>query len=373
MAKSSGKQANGAGVYSKRRGALMRRARAQKVDAVLVSRMEDVGWLSGFTGHDSHLLVGDRWACLVTDGRYDEQAAGECAGIEIHTRKAGVGEAAADVLKGRRVRRLGIQRLVSVDFHEKLIEELPKKRIKPVADMVSPLRAVKDDGEVRAISKAARVAEKALKELLAAGVKAWVGRTERDIAAELDYRMALAGADGPAFGTIVAAGPNGSRPHHQPGSRRVRPGEAVLVDWGARVAGYCSDLTRVVFTGRIPPKLAEIYDVVRRAQAAGIAAARAGVGCKAVDAAARKVIADAGFGERFTHSLGHGLGRQVHESPGLGRKSKLRLRAGMIVTVEPGIYVPGFGGVRIEDDVLITREGCRRLTRLPRDAGAMTL
>ena len=164
-----------------------------------------------------------------------------------------------------------------------------------------------------------------------------------------------------------------ARPHHQPGSARIRRGAWVLIDWGARVAGYCSDLTRVVFIGRIPPRMGEVYEVVRRAQAAGIAAARSGAGCKSVDAAARRVIEEAGYGEQFMHSLGHGLGRQVHEFPGLGRKAKKRLRAGMVVTIEPGIYLPGVGGVRIEDDILITRDGCRRLSGLSRDAGAMML
>jgi Xaa-Pro aminopeptidase len=361
-------------VFAGRRRAAARRAAAEKVHAVLVSRPEDVGYLSGFTGDDSFLLLGDGWSRLITDGRYGEQAREQCPDVEVHVRKGGVAESVAEALKGRRVRRLGVQgEQVTVQFHKRLVSKLPTKRIKPLTDLLAPLRAVKDDGEVRAIRKAVRVAEKAFREVLAMGVGWWVGKTERDLAAELDYRMRLAGAEGPSFNTIVAVGPHGARPHHQPGSAKVRRGTPVLIDWGARVAGYCSDLTRVVFVGRIPPRMPEVYEAVRRAQAAAIAAARPGVGCKAVDAAARRVIDEAGYGEQFLHSLGHGLGRQVHEFPGLGRKAKKRLRAGMVVTFEPGIYLPGFGGVRIEDDVVITRDGCRRLSSLPRDAGAMRL
>jgi len=221
--------------------------------------------------------------------------------------------------------------------------------------------------------RAIRIAEKAFKEMLALGAKGWVGRTERDLAAELEYRMRRLGADRPSFPTILAAGAHGSVPHYSPGSTRVRPGQAVLVDWGARADGYCSDLTRVVFTGTIPAKLREIYEVVRRAQEAGIAAIRSGVGCRAVDAAARRVIAEAGYGEQFGHGLGHGLGREVHEAPGLGKLSADRLKSGMVVTVEPGIYLPGIGGVRIEDDVLVTASSARRLSSLPRDIDAMRL
>jgi len=361
-------------VFARRRRAAMRRAAAEKVHAVLISRAEDVGYLSGFTGHDSFLLIGDGWVRLITDGRYGEQAEGQCPGVDVHVRKGGVADAVADGLRGRRVRRLGVQGdQVTLQFHKALASKLPAKRIQAMVGLLAPLRAVKDDGEVRAIRKAIRVAERAFRDVLALGGKAWIGATERDLAAELDYRMRRGGAEGPAFETIVAAGAHGSRPHHQSGSTRIRRGAPVLIDWGAKVAGYCSDLTRVVFLGRIPPRLADVYDVVRRAQAAGIAAARPGVSCGSVDAAARRVIDEAGYGERFVHNLGHGLGRQVHESPGLARKSKRRLRAGMVVTVEPGIYLPGLGGVRIEDDVLLTPGGTRRLTSLPRDAGAMVL
>jgi Xaa-Pro aminopeptidase len=204
-------------------------------------------------------------------------------------------------------------------------------------------------------------------------MKNFVGRTERQIAADLDHRMMDLGADAPAFDTIIAVGANGSKPHHRPGSRRVKPGDPVLIDWGARVVGYCGDLTRVLFMGTIPPKFTELYTAVLSAQQAGVKAIRASVSCRSVDTAARSVIEKAGYGETFVHSLGHGLGRNVHESPSLSKISEQTLRAGMVVTVEPGIYIPGLGGVRIEDDVLVTARGAKRLSRLSSDIEKMIL
>ncbi len=246
-------------------------------------------------------------------------------------------------------------------------------KLKSVSGVMYELRAVKDDLEVKAIRRAVSIAQKAFKQLFGLGVKGWVGRSESDIAGQLEYFMRLSGAQGASFDTIVAAGPNGSKPHYRPGTRVIRRNEPVLIDWGAVVGGYCSDLTRVVFTGKIPPKVVEVYEVVLRAQKAGISAIRAGVACKSADKAARDVIDAAGYGDNFIHSLGHGIGRFVHEVPSLAGANKARLRSGMVVTVEPGIYLPGIGGVRIEDDILVTGDGPRRLSTLRRDISAMIL
>jgi Xaa-Pro aminopeptidase len=283
-------------------------------------------------------------------------------------------EALAATLKGRRVRAIGVQAEHFTLAHQSAFAKaLGGRSIKAIPHVPAGLRAVKDAGEIRAIRRSIRVAERAFKEMFSQGKRGFVGRCEREVAAELDYRMRLAGASAPAFETIVAAGPHASRPHYRPGGRRIAPDEAVLIDWGAMTDCYCSDLTRVVFTGRIPPKIAEIYEVVLRAQVAGIAAVRAGRACGAVDAAARDVIGRAGWGDNFTHGLGHGIGREIHELPGLVSRMKTRLRAGMVVTVEPGIYLPGVGGVRIEDDVLVSVDGPVRLGSLPTAARAMVL
>jgi len=353
--------------FASRRRAAARKAGGAKLDALLVTHPPDVGYLSGFSGDSSWLVLGGRWARLITDGRFGEQAEKECPDLEVDVRKGSLPAPVAAAIKGRGVRRLGFQkRRVSVAVREQLAGEISERRLRPAGGQISALRVVKDPHELKIIRRAVRIAEQAFAELIAAGVKGLVGRSEREIAAELDYRMRLAGADRPAFETIVASGPNGSNCHYRPADRRLGRGEALLVDWGASAGGYCSDLTRVVFMGTIPPELAEVYEVVARAQAAGIAACRPGTACKTPDAEARKVIESAGYGKQFVHGLGHGVGREVHEAPGLARGQKARLRAGMVVTVEPGIYLPGTGGVRLEDDVLVTSGGPRQLSSVPK-------
>ena len=362
------------GVYAQRRRRALAKLRSAGADAMLVTSPFDVSYLTGFTGDDSFLLVGKGWATLVTDSRFAEQVAKECGDIDCHVRNGGLDAAVAGLLKGRGIRKLGFDpRKMTVKLKSDLAAKLSSGKLVEVTEVVSSLRIAKDDLELAAMRKAIRIAEKAFKEMMALGAKGWIGRTERDLAGELEYRMRQAGADKASFPTILAAGAHGSIPHYIPASTRIRPNQAVLVDWGARVDGYCSDLTRVVFTGTIPAKIREIYEVVRKAQAAGIAAIRPGVCCKTVDVAARECIAKAGFGEKFGHGLGHGLGREVHEAPGLGKASNTRLKCGMVVTVEPGIYLPGTGGVRIEDDVLVTSTSARRLSSLPRDIDAMRL
>ena len=211
------------------------------------------------------------------------------------------------------------------------------------------------------MNKALRNAEEAF---LAMRKTIKVGQTEQEMAARLEYEMKLRGASGPSFPTICAEGANSALPHASPGQRKVKRGSAVLFDWGARVNGYCSDLTRMVFVGSIPRKIGEIYEIVLEAQLAAIDAIRPGRRMCDVDAVARKIVTDAGYGERFNHGLGHGLGIDVHEAPSLSWRSKAKLEPGMLVTAEPGIYLPGIGGVRIEDDVLVTRTGKRVLSKL---------
>jgi Xaa-Pro aminopeptidase len=359
---------------SRRRKAFARARVAARVDSFLVTQPEDVRYLSGFTGEDSYLLIHRGGAVLITDGRFKEQAQRDCPGVEAFIRTGAMSEAVAKLAAPRRLRRLGVQAAhMTLALREALEKAGAPRRVEPLPDVVGGLRMVKDAGEIAATLKAVRAAERALRELLALGRRGWVGRRERDLAAELDYRMRLAGAQGPSFETIVAVGPHASLPHHRPGPTRVVDGTIVLVDWGARVGGYCSDLTRVVAVGRIPPRLAEAHEVVLRAQSAGIAACRAGARLASVDRAARDVVESAGLGKYFVHGLGHGVGLAIHEPPALGGRSKGSLKSGSVVTVEPGVYLPGVGGVRIEDDVVVLPGGCRRLSRLPRDLRSMTL
>ena len=358
----------------KRLSALRRVCRRAGVDAVLLTDPRHVRYISGFTGEDSFLLVEPRRVTLLTDGRFAEQARIECPAVRAVVRTGPMRDAVREALRERPVRRLGIEgRSMTVARRTELARALKGVRLKALGGEVEALREVKDAAELKAIRKAVRVAEGAFRDLLAGGRKAFVGRRESEVAADLEYRMRQRGAERASFETIVAAGTHAALPHYRPGRTRIRAGQPVLIDWGAVVAGYSSDLTRVVFTGSMPAPVARIYDIVLCAQRAGVKAVRAGVTGGSVDAAARRVIDRAGYGERFGHGLGHGVGLDVHEGPRLGSKARGRLRAGMVVTVEPGIYLPGIGGVRIEDDVLVTGRGRKVLSALPKDLDDIVL
>jgi Xaa-Pro aminopeptidase len=365
------------GVEAGRRRRLATRLKREGLDALLVTSPANVRYLSGFTGEDSYLLVRVGAAVLLTDGRFAEQARLDCPRIEHFIRKGSMAAAVAAAVRGDgapALRRVGLEAAhVSLSLFAKLAKLLSRRLFRQTHDLVEDLRLVKDAHELSAIREAVRVAQDAFKGLIARGAKSLVGRSEAEVAAELDYRMRQLGAEAASFPTIVAAGAHAALPHYRPGATRIRSGQGVLFDWGAIVEGYCSDLTRVVFVGRIPPQLGRIYEVVHRAQAAGIAAVKAGRSVRAVDAAAREVIAEAGFGEQFGHGLGHGVGLEIHEGPTMGARAKGRLRRGNVVTVEPGIYLPGVGGVRIEDDVLVRSGRAEVLSNLPSRLQAMVL
>ncbi|MCK5114677.1 MAG: aminopeptidase P family protein [Phycisphaerae bacterium] len=338
---------------------------AASVQGFLVVNPVDVRYLTGFTGDDSFLLIAKNHAVLLTDGRYTQQGTEECPGVEIFTRDCPMHKALEKVIRGKKIRKLGIQPLyITLDWQKKLIAEIGKRKLVEIPPIIPNLRTIKDADEIACIRKSVKIAEKAFRTLQNRGVSYWIGKTERQLAAKLDYLMRLGGADKSAFDTIVAVGKNAALPHYRPADCKVKRGDSILIDWGATQNGYCSDLTRVVFAGTIPPLMESVYPVVRAAQRAAIDAIRPGKQCRTIDAVARKIIDDAGHGDAFSHSLGHGLGRDVHEAPGLARSVKTPLRAGMIVTVEPGIYLPDVGGVRIEDDVLVTAGGCEKLSSL---------
>ncbi len=350
--------------YTRRRRRLVKKL---SVPAAIISAPEDVTYLSGFTGEDSWLLLGRGCGHLITDGRFTEQAQKQCPELEVHTRKKSRSKVCRKILSGRRIRRVAVQaEHLTIAARDSIARDMKGIRLVPAEGVVSGLRIIKDKDEICAIRRAVKVAQQAFARLLAGGVSKLIGRREREIAADLEYYMKLAGADGPSFPTIVAAGAHASGPHWRPDSTKLRADQVLLIDWGANVGGYCSDLTRVMFTGRIPPKLARMYRVVYSAQAAAIDAIRPGVAYKTVDAAAREVIDRAGFGDNFGHGIGHGLGLVVHDVPRLGPGLNERLRKGMVVTVEPGIYIPGLGGVRIEDDIEVTARGYRRLSKKAR-------
>jgi Xaa-Pro aminopeptidase len=289
-----------------------------RCDALLVTNLTNVRYLCGFTGSAGTLLVRSGDAVLFTDGRRSY-----------------------------------------VDSFGSGVELVPTEGV------VETLRRVKDAGELARIEAACGIADVALASVLKSLLEL---PTEREFGLELDFAMRRMGASDVSFETIVASGPNGAKPHARPSERRISPGELVVLDFGALVDGYHSDMTRTVCVGDpATSRLVEIDAVVRGAQAAGVAAVRAGVGAREVDDVCRSFIADAGFGDRFVHGTGHGVGLDIHEFPILGQTATASLDAGFVVTVEPGVYLPEEGGVRIEDSVVVTADGCRPLTHAPKD------
>lgn len=338
------------------------------VDGVLVTDAEDVRYLSGFRGDDATLVVGPDVALLCTDARYWEQVREEVTAAELSevTDRSLLAHSAAEaerVLGAGAA--LGYQGDALSHAAHRRLRRAYDGRLRDVRQSVTLLRAVKDEREVAAMRRAAAVTDEALGLVAARGL---VGRRERDVAWDLRAEYHRLGAEGEAFSAIVATGDHGAQAHALPGDRVIASGELVVVDTGARVDGYCSDITRTYAAGEPSAELRRIYAVVLEAQLAGLAAVRAGAhGQRDVDAAARAVIEAAGHGEQFGHGTGHGVGRQVHEAPGLGRTRGDRLETGMVCTVEPGIYVEGLAGVRIEDTVLVTADGCERLTTSPKE------
>ncbi len=350
-----------------RRLALLRQRMAAGVPALLVTDGVNRRYLSGFTGSSGWLLVTAGEAWLITDFRYEEQAQAEAAGwtVVVYRAPDRLETALARLLGERRVTALGFDPdALTVSAHRALAEALPGVELRPAPRLVTALRAVKDEAELALIRRAMAQAEEAFARLLP---EVRPGRSERELALELEFLMRRLGADGAAFDFIVASGPRSSLPHGQPTDRRLQAGDLVTFDFGARFAGYHSDITRTVVVGRADERQREVYEVVRAAQAAALAAVREGAKAEDVDRAARDVIAAAGYGERFGHSTGHGVGLEVHEYPTLAPRRDDLLVAGMVVTVEPGVYIPGWGGVRIEDTVVVTPSGCEVLCRTPKE------
>lgn len=326
----------------------------------------DIRYLSGFIGDDSWAVVParSRKVHLISDGRFTEQIRREAPHAITHIRKGGLVEELAQINTRLKMRRIALSSdAVSVALRKKLAKKLGKGRFKDVDDGLLKQRCIKDKQETSLIRQAAEIQQEAFRRLLKT-IKP--GQTEQQIAARLEFEMRMLGADEAAFPTIVAADVNAALPHAIPGTTKVKRGGIVLIDWGARFRGYHSDMTRVIAFGRMPRAIKEIYRVVADAQQAGIAAIKPGVRLKDVDAAARKVIKRAGYGKQFSHSLGHGLGLNIHECPSLAPTAKGVLEASMVVTVEPGIYLDGVGGVRIEDDVVVTARSGRLITDLPK-------
>ncbi len=334
-----------------------------ELDGFLATHPADVRYLCDFPGEDSWALVTSRQVYLLSDRRFDEQIDQSCPFVKKVLRTGPMSDALANTLSDLKIKTLGIQsEHMTVFTQRKLSSKLKDIKLKPTDSWLLEHRAVKDDMELRQIRRALAVQEQAWHQTLD---QIRPGMSEAELVAMLEYNMRWIGGEGVSFPTIVAIGPNSSLPHHIVGRTRVKATTPILIDFSAMAGGYTGDLTRVVAIGGLSKKLIEVYHVVLEAQRAGIDAIGPGAKLKDVDAAARQVINDAGYGDQFGHGLGHGIGLDVHEQPTLSPRSRGELVEGNVVTVEPGVYLPGVGGVRIEDDVLVTNTGHRKLSTLP--------
>jgi Xaa-Pro aminopeptidase len=332
----------------------------RKLDGLLVSWGPNLRYLSGFTGSNGLLLLTAAKSILFTDPRYTIQAGLEST-CQVRIAKGPLADDMVAAIARMRLRRVGYEpAMMSCDAYRTLESKMPaKSAFVPVKGWIEELRTVKSPPEIARIRLSVQTNSKAFEQGVA-HVKP--GMKEQDLAAELEYRMRRLGAEKPSFETIVAGGERSALPHAQPTAARFENGELIVVDMGALQEGYCSDMTRMLFLGTPGAKVKRTYKAVLEAQLAGIAAVRAGARTAAVDAAARKVLRGYGLDKAFIHSTGHGLGLEIHEPPRLGKRDKSRLKAGMAITIEPGVYLEGFGGIRIEDTVLVTETGCEILT-----------
>ncbi len=338
----------------------------RELDALLVTDLVNVRYLTGYTGTNGVVLVGGRdLRCFITDFRYVTQAEQQVHGFERRIGEQDLLDEAVAALPDGDLR-LGIEdQQMAVRTFDRLREALPDRvELVPAGGAIERLRERKDADEVARIRGAAELADAAFQRILDDGL---AGRSERAVALALEQEMRRLGAERPSFDTIVAAGAHGALPHAVPRDVEIAPSCLVTIDWGAQLDGYCSDCTRTFAVGEPGGRAREVYELVLQAQLTGLAAVRAGVSCRDADASARERIDAAGLGERFGHGLGHGVGLEIHEAPRLSRTSEATLAAGHVVTVEPGVYLPGELGVRIEDLVLVTDDGCERLNTLPKD------
>ena len=341
------------------------------VTGYLITNRFDHYYLTGFTGEDSAVLITRNAVHIISDGRFETSISQEAPWAKVALRKGQLVDEIAAVVGKAKLKRLAIQAdYMTVEFRDELRKKARGVKVVNAPSIVSEMRILKDREELAVMDKAIRIAETAYRAMLKT---IRIGQTEQELAARLEYEMKKRGSSVEAFESIVAVNENAALPHAVPGSRKVKRGCTILFDWGATYRFYRSDLTRTVFVHSIPDKMERVYEIVLAAQKKSIAAIRPGARMCDVDDVARQYITDAGFGDEFNHSLGHGLGLDVHEPPSLSWRSSEKLRAGMVVTAEPGIYLPGVGGVRIEDDVLVTPNGCKVLSHLKKDIRSAVL
>lgn len=333
-------------------------------DALLITDMENVRYIAGFTGSSGLLLFTKNGGIFLTDSRYTEQAGKEVKGFEVREYKKRIVEAAVAIIDAG-FKRVGFEdsNLTYREYRE-LRRELKGVRLIPLKDRLSLLRSVKSKGEIRLISKAIDIAYNAFEKLLPS---IRPGKSEEYLSVELEYFMRKEGAEGLSFDVIVASGRRSALPHGRAGNKLLKAGDPVVIDFGARYRGYHSDETVTVFVEKVNDRHKEIYTVVKDAHDRAIDAVKPGIGFSDIDRIAREFIEKAGYGKYFGHGTGHGVGLNVHEGPSINPRGKGRAEEGMVFTIEPGIYIPNVGGVRVEDMVLVTKDGCRLLTKIRKE------
>ena len=346
-------------------------SRFDQAEALLISDLTNVQWLTGFTGSNGWALLTPDDVVLVTDGRYGDQAVAQLAlaGVEARVLVGLSGGEILDLLAAEvaRFESLGFESAHVTYEQFQRYHAIFQPSLVPVGGVVEAERRYKDGGEIARMAEACRIADAALRDVLGGG--GLVGRTEADVRNHLEIRMRELGASGPSYETIVATGPvNAARPHHRPTDTVIELGHTVIIDVGALYDGYHSDMTRTFVVGEPTLHQREAYEVVLAAQRAGLSAVAAGISSSELDSVCRDAITEAGYGEWFSHGTGHGVGLLIHEDPFINRTGDLKLQVGDVVTVEPGVYREGFGGIRVEDLVVVTDNGCRVLTASPKDS-----
>ncbi len=346
--------------FALRRAALQRQMAESKLDAFIVGFVPNVRYLTGFTGSNGMLMVLLHRAIFLTDPRYRIQAAQE-VDCPVRVVSGPMLPHVVALLRRAKSKRIGFEKArMSVESYLTLKDAVPmRSSLEPVAGWIERQRMLKSEREIAAMRRSVELNSRAFEQAIR---RIRPGMRESDLAAELDYRIRRGGAEGPAFDTIVAGGARTALPHAHPTAAELRPGQLVLVDMGAMLGGYASDMTRMLFLGKPGARVRHAYNAVLEAQMAAVDAVRPGVKAHAVDRAARRVLARHGLARAFVHSTGHGLGLEIHEPPRVGKNDQTLLEKGMAITIEPGVYIEGFGGIRIEDTVAVTERGCEVLT-----------
>ncbi len=344
---------------------LRRRLARAEHEFLLVSGLPNIRYLTGFTGSSGFLLVAPDSLVLYTDGRYSIQARAQTRDVEVRIAARSVMSALVEDLKRRRIRRLAFeQNRISFDNYQYLRGQLRGRRFQPLSGLVEDLRMIKSSDEISRIRASVDLNSAAFEWVCGKARPSW---SEARLASEIEHEMRKQGAEGAAFDTIAASRERSALPHAQPTAQNLGRNALIVVDHGAILDGYASDMTRLICFGQVDQRRQKLFDAVREAQLAAVGSVKAGVRAGTVDRSARKVLKKFKLEKEFSHSTGHGLGLEIHEPPRIGPKKNLRLRAGMVITIEPGAYLEGVGGVRIEDVVAVTDNGCEVLTKTPRD------